>query len=299
MADESILARSASGDADAIASSEDLAVFEERLFRLLERQTAVYTMGDSTSVPVHVAADLLRSVCFVLGFDPEERVVPDRLLAADLERVFRRNLAEVECKVELSGALWREAVGAMPPLPNTALHDTLAAIGDFPRQYDHRSMAHEIPVIFDYPLCYPVPETLLGVDYINEYLRRLLVEFDFLGRFEPDACVRVLERSSPDYVDLLLSLYEPVAANAIARALVGEDPRQLLLSEEERAEAVSRLKPLGEPARGRVLYEAALAACETLGVKERGAREYLCALVPELLPRIEVSIDGDLGGVFV
>lgn len=298
MADETTLARSVSGDAAAIAPSEEFIAFQGRLLALFERQTAVYTMGDSTSVPVHVAADLLRSVCFVLGIDPDDLVVPDRLLTADLEHEFRRNLAEIERKVRLSGTLWREAVAVMPPIPNIALQDTLAAIGDFPRQYDHRSMAHEIPCVFDYPLCHPVPESLLGVDYINEYLRRLLLELDFLRRFEPGVCAQVLERSSPDYIDLLLNLYEPVAASAIARALVGKDPRSLLLSEEERVEAVSRLKPLGGPARSRVLREASLTACEALGVQDLGAHAYLCALVPELLPRIEVALTGGLRGVF-
>jgi len=63
-------------------------------------------------------------------------------------------------------------------------------------------MAHQVPCIFDYPLRHPVPETLLGVDYINEHLGRLLVEFDFLGRFESRTCMGVLERSGPDHVDL-------------------------------------------------------------------------------------------------
>lgn len=274
-------------------------MFQVRFLGLLERQTAIYTMGDSSSVPEHIAADLLRSVCFVLGIDLDDLEVPERLLVADLEQEFRRNLAEIERKVARSGELWRQACASLPPIPNTALHDTLAAIGDFPLQYDYRSMAHDIPCVFDYPLCHPVPDALLGVDYINEYLRRLLVEFDFLGRFESRARVRVLERSSPDYVGLLLNLYEPVAANAIGRALVGQDPGPLLLSAGERAEAVSRLKPLGEHGRARVLHGAALAACDALEVNDPAARGYLCAVVPELLPRIEVTIGSGLEGVFV
>lgn len=67
-------------------------------------------------------------------------------------------------------------------------------------------MAHQVPCIFDYPLRHPVPETLLGVDYINEHLGRPLVEFDFLGRFESRTCMGVLERSGPDYVGLLQPL---------------------------------------------------------------------------------------------
>jgi hypothetical protein len=288
-------------DADrGLATPEDLAAFQERLLRLLERRTAVYTMGDSTSVPKHVAADLLRSVCFVLGIDPDNPEIPERLLAVDLEDEFRRGLAAIERKVELSGELWREVVATIPPISSTALRDTLAAIGDFPRLYDFRSMAHDIPVVFDYPLCHPVPETLLGVDYINEYLRRLLVEADFLRRLDVRQCVRVLERSSPDFEDLLVNLYGPVATNAIGRALTGKNPSPPLISDEERAEVAARLAPLAGEQRERAMREAAVAACDSLGIHEDGAVGYLCALVPELLPRIEVTLaHGDLRGVFV
>jgi len=283
-----------------LACPEDVAAFQDRFMRLLERRTAIYTMGDSTSVPRHVALDLLQSVSFVLGIDPDQPEVPERLLAVDLEDEFRRRLVDIESKVELSGKLWRDVVATMPPIPNRALQDTLASIGNFPKYYDFRSMAHEIPVMFDYPLCHPVPENLLGVDYINEYLRRLLLEAEFLRHFALDACVRVLERSSPDYVDLLVNLYEPIATNVIGRAVIAEDPVALEICDEERAEIVRRLEPVGEAARGKALREAALRVCGALGIDDASAREYLCALVPELLPRIEVGLArDDLRGVFV
>jgi hypothetical protein len=68
----------------ALASPEDVAAFQDRLLRLLERRTALYTMGDSSSVPRHTAGEVLRSVCFVLGIDPEQPDVPERLLSVDL-----------------------------------------------------------------------------------------------------------------------------------------------------------------------------------------------------------------------
>ena len=280
--------------------ANDFAAFQRSFLRLLERRTAIYTMGDSTSVPLHAAVDILHSVCFVLGIDSEDMEVPDRLLTVNLEDEFRRNLAEIEGKVELSGKLWKAAVATMPPISNTALQDTLAAIGDFPKAYDFRSMAHEIPVMFDYPLCHPVPETLLGVEYINEYLRCLLVEFDFLRHFERDSCVRVLERSSPDYVELLVNLYEPVATNAIGRTLIGMDPTPLSISERERGELVRLLESASARERARMLDAAALATCDALEFDDPRAREYIRALAAELPPRIEVGLaPGELRGVFV
>ncbi len=301
MPDEDALARAESPDAgQGLVTPGDIAAFQARLLRLLERRTAIYAMGDSTSVPTHVAVDLLRSVCFVLGIDPDAPEIPPRLLDVDLEDEYRRRLAEIEHKVELTGELWREVVATIPPIPSIALRDTLIAIGDFPRHYDFRSMAHDIPIVFDYPLCRPVPETLLGVDYINEYLRRLFVEADFLRRFDVDRCIRVLEHSSPDFEDLLVNLYEPVATNALGRALVGKDPGPLRISGDERAEIAARLAPLAAEQREHAMREAVLAACDSFGIDDDDAVQYVCALVPELLPRIDVALErGDLRAVFV
>jgi hypothetical protein len=287
-------------DENELASPEELVAFQERFLRLLERRTAIYTMGDSTSVPNHVAADLLRSICFVLGIDPDESEVPQRLLSVDLEDEFRQGLAEIERTVERAQALWQEVCVAMPMFPNLALRDTLTSIGDFFARYDYRSMAHEIPCSIDYPLCHPVPESLSGVDYITEYLRRLMIEAQFLQRFEFKACDRVVARSYADHIELLINLYEPVATNAIGLVLAGKDPVGLLIVDEDRAEIARRLGSVAEAEQGRVIREAALEVCDALGVEGRGAREYLCELAPELLPRVAVGLaHGGLRGVFV
>lgn len=283
-----------------IATPEEIAVFQERFARLLERRTAIYTMGDSTSVPTRVALGLLRSVCFVLGIDPDRPEVPERLLSVDLEGEFRRRLADIERKVELAGELWRDVIATMPAIPNIALQDTQASIGNFPRFYDFRSMAHEIPVSIDYPLCHPVPETLEGVDYINEYLRRLLIEARFLRHFDRCASERVLASASPDFVELLVNLYEPVATNAIGRALLGKHPQSLQIADEDRAEIARRLESLDEVGRERALREAATDVCKALGIEDLAAEEYLRDLVPELLPRVAVGLaHGEFRGVWV
>jgi hypothetical protein len=284
----------------ALASPEDVAAFQDRFMRLLEHRTAIYTMGDSSSVPNHVAIDLLRSICFVLGIDPDDPTIPPELLSVDLEAEFRRRLAALERKVELTGQLWKDALASVPGVQNLSMQETLANIGNFPTTYDYRSMAHEIPVSIDYQLCHPVPEDLPGIDYINEYLRRLMVENDFIGRFEVRTCERLLSASCPDYFGLLINLYEPIAANAIGLALVGKDPHPLRVSDDDRAEIVRRLGPLGHAARERTLRGAAAAACDALGISDDAARKYLADYGVDLLPRIEIGLPRqELGGVFV
>ena len=285
---------------EALTSPEAVAAFQDRFLRLLGRRTALYTMGDSSSVPKHVAIELMRSVCYVLGFDAEEGVIPERLLSADLEAEFARGLAELERKVKLTDELWHEVDLKTPHIDNQGLRDTLVELRGFTSGYDYRFMAHDCACSFDYQICHAVPSELLGVDYINEYLRRLLIESEFLGRFELDAVVRVLDASCPDYRGLLINLYEPVAANAIGRVLAGEEPRALDVGERERAAIATRLGALGRGARARAPREAAEGVCDALGIRDEAARKYLAEYAEELLPRIEVALRaGDLRGVFV
>ena len=291
---------SAEGRNQALASPEDVAAFQDRFLRLLERRTAIYTMGDSSSVPMHVGADLLRSISFVLGIDPEDPTVPPELLHVDLDAEFRRRLDELGARVARVELLWQRAIAEMPLIRNIALRDTLQNIGEFFKCYDYRSMAHDIPCSIDYPLCHPVDESTPGIDYIEEYLTRLLIEIDFLGRFELHTCISLLTHSCPDYRGLLLNLYEPVATTAVGLALIGEDPRGLDIADEGRAEIGQQLGPLGERGRLHAMRTAAEAVCSSLGIDDAPAVEYLRDLMPELLPRIEVGISlGDLSGVFV
>ena len=75
MTDEYGLGRAA-GAADGLASPADEVAFQDAFLRLVERRTAIYTMGDSSSVPTYLAVDLVRSICFVLGIDLEEGTAP-------------------------------------------------------------------------------------------------------------------------------------------------------------------------------------------------------------------------------
>lgn len=299
MADGHDLALGADPTGD-VASPEDVVAFGHAFLRLFERRTALYTMGDSSSVPAHVAADLLRSICFVLGVDPDGDAVPEDLLGVDLEREYVSRLTAIERRVKAAERLWRDVCIAMPLIPNIALRDTLGAVGGFFRHYDPRSMAHDIPCSIDYPLCHPVDEALQGIDYIAEYLRRLMIEARFLKRFDLVACERVLVSATPDHIELLINLYEPVAANAIGRALLGEEPEPLVIGDAERQAISARLGPLGDAGRARVLREAGNAVCDELGVSDRDERAYLLDVVPGLLPRIGAgSPHGGLSGVFV
>ena len=98
--------------------------------------------------------------------------------------------------------------------------DTLKSIGRSFDLYDPVLSAHVVPCDIDYQLALPVPDSLLGIDYVHEYLQRLSIENSLLVRIEPEALASLLDSWMPDWRDLVANLYEPVAYALLKSALM-------------------------------------------------------------------------------
>lgn len=68
---DEIIARAGQQGIEPPLSPEEQLLLQQQLLSLLARQTAHYTAGDSSSVPVETAERLLRSICFTLHIHPE------------------------------------------------------------------------------------------------------------------------------------------------------------------------------------------------------------------------------------
>ena len=279
---------------------EECLAFQAELWKLLEGQTARYTIGESTSVPVETAQELLESLCFTLRVDETDTARIRLLLQEkDLDQAYRRGFQLMDTKVRQGQLLWQAVCENLPDIENRSLHDTLRSIGTFWQRYDRRYFAHQIPCDIDYQLCRPVPESLRGVDYVMEYLRRLWLENGFLRRFDPRLAVRLLNRYCPGYRELLINLFEPVAVNALGLVLLGVDPRGLDITEGDRERLSLLLEPLPRSRAEILLLDASTRLCAALSM-DGAARQYLGDLAKSLFPRIAAAMDaGALDGVFL
>lgn len=283
------------------ATDADIMAAQIKLWEFLGRRVRSYTMGDSSSVRIEIAQELLNSACYVLGIHLNGN--PSALKSVlnwDLDCRFSDAIKTIEGKIQTAQKLWQAACLSAPKIENVSLSSTLRSIGSFPRRYHYRYFAHEIPCDIDYQLCYPVPETLLGVDYIIEYLCRVLIEQDFLSRFDPALCIRVLNTYCPDYRGLLINLYDPVATNVIGLALIDGDIRKLNISTPERERIAALLEPLPKKQLVNLLCSAASAVCTALDIHQSKAQRYLRKLAEDLYPRIHAALSaGSLEGIFL
>lgn len=214
--------------------------------------------------------------------------------------VFERNLQRIEVDAVRVESLWKDVCLSMPLLESVALKDTLESLQDFRVRYEPRFFAHEIPADIDYPLCLPVGEELRGVDYVAAYLERLLVECRFLQPFDLSRCRALLHSVHPDYGELILNLFEPIAANALGCALAGCDVRSLQLDDGAREHLDAELHALDQSQLLRRLQQAAELVCAQLGQDDAAVRAYLDALAQSLRPRIACALRrGGMEGVFV
>lgn len=275
---------------------EEQLSFQIWMWRLLARQAARYTMGESTSVPKEIAEELLESLLYTLG---AEETAPDRirgLLTENPDAAYARGVRELERRSAEAKARWKQACLCLPPLENQSLRDTLNSLGGLWKRYDRRYFAHRIPADIDYQLSCPVPETWKGMDYVNEYLRRLTAENRFLRRFDPDRSARLLGSYCPDFRGLLINLFEPVAVNALGLVLAGRNPLELEITAADRAAISNRL----ESHAGAALTAAVHRLCGVLEIQDPDERRCLLRLATDLLPRVDAARErGDLSAIFL
>lgn len=284
------------GAALGILTEQSILDLQCELWALLGKRTSRFTMGDSSSVPVETAQGLLHSVCFSIGLElrkcPGLRQAAIRLGTEGIAALFELGKGEVKKKVIYGRALLEKLLRTAVPTNNRAFLDTVhKALPMFFKRYDADFFAHDITCDIDYQLFCPVEE-LEGVEYINEYLRRLLLENRFVCAFEPDTVYRLLEGYCVDPVEQLINLFEPVFVNAVGLALLEQDCRKLNIREGDRDALLHLLSGCSSSALETLVEEATVRLCEKVNIELDGEMHgYLLFAQRELCGRIELQID--------
>lgn len=283
---------------DAPLSPAEEAQWNRRLLGLLQEQLRRRTQGDSASMLVEEAGELMESIRYTLDcYLQTRRLSPavaltaePRALFADAQRSLLGILAETK-------QLYDAALAAVRPLGSQSLLGTLRGLGVFFARYDARLYAHHIPADMDYPLCLPVPDRPAGVWWVRAYLLRLMTENALLTRLDEARVARLLARVCTDYDQMPVNLYEPVAFNMTGLALLGGGETLLELSPAQAERIRDMLAALPPEAARAALTQAARRACARLGLPAEADARYLALAAHAMLPRLGAA-PGAARGVF-
>jgi len=273
-----------------ILSAEDMGNIQSQLWQLLGRQTGRFTMGDSSSVPIETAQELLASICYCIGIYLKESGIDEgaiKLKSESLSDLFAHGQRVVATKIDLGRKLLSEAKKTALDIDNISYHDTLREIEYFFKKYDYRFFAHDIPCMIDYQLCHSIPE-LSGIEYINEYLSRLIIENKFCRHFNSSLITSLLQGYCHDYREQLINMFEPVLTNATGLALLDKNIFLLDVNDADRVDLLNLFRLWTEEEALENLITSAEKLCSILSIEDISSREYLKSTASGLMSRIRM-----------
>ena len=143
-------------------------------------------------------------------------------------------------------------------------------------------------------------EDLQGIDFINEYLTRLLFENKFCNNFEKEKIIGILNSYWKDYKGLLINIFEPVLTNVIGLDLVEADIFELEMKSYEREVLLYTFKNMTIKEIEEELIKAANNVCNKLKIVNNFEVNYVKMTALNLLPRIEEGIkNNNLANIFL
>lgn len=254
---------------------------------LLKRRMELYSGGD-TSAPIETVERVLASAKYCVEGYKRSLADKQTLLASEqsVSEMFDAGLRLQKQYVEEAKGLLDEVRATMLPIELIAYNDTVYhGIPPFFNGYDVYFAAHMIPGSIDYPLAADVTG-LAGVEFIREYLKRLLWENKFCSAFAPHRIERLLQAYGGGWQELLQNIMEPVLANAIGCRLLDIDPLALVLDEEEVSAAENRLVLLPAFRACAVAVTAAQSVARSVGMEGREELGYIRLAAEKLMSRI-------------
>lgn len=165
--------------------------------RLLVRQCAAYTGGQSGSVRRETARMLSESILFTLGawMKTQEPLSALTVLSGQgVEACYLKGRQRVDDLTMRTRLFLELELRCALPVENDLLTDTLrGGLPGFFQLYNPEYSAHEYHITADYPVLF-YPQGYQGIEFIHIYLDHLSLEHQFLRQCPPRLLKDILSR---------------------------------------------------------------------------------------------------------
>lgn len=268
-----------------------------QLVSIMTETVGYYTKGKSFSVRTETAEQLMLSLCFTLGLFLKHQANLKERISLIKEKGVPYLLAEGEkllkSRVEQGLALFEAVRKIRLKTKNYAYVDTLDyAIPSFFIDYDLRFASHDIPALIDYPLAIDV-SNLAGIEYIEEYLKNLLLENKFCSHFETSEIEALSKGFNKNCDHMLINIFELVLTNSLGCIVTGKLLNSLDISELDRLYLKSIIENLSPTKLEKLFLLAAEKLCRELLIDEIIFIKYINTTVTRLIPEIRRNIETD------
>ena len=256
----------------------------EALYSLLSAQCKSFTGGQSSSLSAETVEALLSSICFSLSCFAN-KYGQNALLKIPPEKALEGARDILKKRIQLCKTLYLTLLRLPFQPDNVSYRDTVNGMENFFKKYDYYFFADQIPCDIDYQLCLPVSESLWGVEFLTEYIKRLICEGRFCGAFQRYEITALLANFGSRNDELLINVFTPVLSNALGRVLLGNDISTLEVTPDGIEKLFSMFAGLKYEEALPIVDKASKLLCSRVGFSGYNA-EYVTESARTLIPRI-------------
>lgn len=186
------------------------------ILALFQRELSHYVGEGASSVSERTGRNLFASITYTLGLAPDKNLPVDQRFFEG-QQILLSLLQESEIN-------YRAILEMKLHIPLDTYYGTVyREIPTFFRLYDAQYASHETPSLLDYPLAIEI-EDMSGIIYMNEYLRRLRSECEYVRRIPGSVCGELIKAYSRKYdmdvTSIPVNFYEMLMGQAFAVGLI-------------------------------------------------------------------------------
>ena len=280
-----------------ILSNDEMQRIQLQLMSILNETIGYYTKDESSSVREETAAQITSSIYYTIGLSlknqPDLKEAINTLQKEDLKYLFSQGEEILKSKTHECRMLHESVLRTRLKTGNLAYIDTLDyGIPLFFKQYDARFASQETPGSIDYPLAIS-REDLAGIDYIEDYLSRLLLENKFCSYFDGKEIEALLRGYAKDSDLLLINIFSLVLTNFAGCILAGKVGKSLEINQEERKYIKSQLDNLSQEAFEDMMKTAKEKIFHQLDIEDKDLMRYVDRTISIITKEIRRHIERD------
>ena len=278
-----------------LLDESDLENIQFQCIGLLADKTEKYNIGESSSIKVELAENIMKSNLYTIGLYLKTLPDPDRaaveLKTVKIAELYERGRKLVNARFQIAKGIYNLVQRNKLVTPNHSYNLTLGekGIGIFFKAYDPEYEAHEFPASIDYQLCNPV-EDLAGVEFIQKYLENLYLENEFCLIFKAENIHHLLYGYDKGYADLLINIFEQVLTAALGCSLANRNIRELGITQEDLRSLYIKLLKHDNPDLMLIIHQAMEEMFAELKIRNPSLRSYIERSLPNIASGIKNAL---------
>ncbi len=218
-----------------VMSNGDIERLQCDCLNLLAYKSERYNAGDSGSIRIEKAQDIMKSILFTISLWLKTYPNPDDAVTAlqhkPINEIYEQGRKRIDIMLASAKEIHAKLLRQLVETPNVFYSSTIDdEIKRFFKLYYPDFAAHEIHITAAYQTFNPMLK-LAGIEFIHSYLNNLYYENLFCSYFAENDIHHLLCGFWEDYERYLINIYEPVLLGALGCAIIGTDLRHLDITE--------------------------------------------------------------------